>query len=76
MQPEDIAPFARSPIIFCRNAFIYFSPQAIKRVVGNFAALMPHPVSVRRRLGIAVERDHRVLARGDRRRVRLREARP
>jgi len=43
MQPEDIAPFARSPIIFCRNAFIYFSPQAIKRVVGNFAALMPVP---------------------------------
>ena len=43
MQPEDVAPFARSPIVFCRNAFIYFSPQAIKRVVDNFAALMPRP---------------------------------
>jgi chemotaxis protein methyltransferase CheR len=43
MQPEDVAPFARSPIVFCRNAIIYFSPQAIKRVVANFAALMPVP---------------------------------
>jgi len=43
MQPEEIAPFARSPIVFCRNAFIYFSPQAIRRVVNTFAALMPVP---------------------------------
>jgi chemotaxis protein methyltransferase CheR len=43
MQPEDVAPFARSPIVFCRNAFIYFSPQAIRRVVDNFASLMPVP---------------------------------
>ena len=43
MQPEDVAPFARSPIVFCRNAFIYFSPQSIKRVVDTFAALMPVP---------------------------------
>jgi chemotaxis protein methyltransferase CheR len=43
MQPEDVAPFARSPIVFCRNAFIYFSPQSIRRVVDNFASLMPVP---------------------------------
>jgi len=43
MQPEDVAPFARSPIVFCRNAFIYFSPQAVKRVVNNLAQLMPFP---------------------------------
>ena len=43
MQPEEIAPFARSPIVFCRNAFIYFSPQAIKRVVNTLATLMPVP---------------------------------
>jgi chemotaxis protein methyltransferase CheR len=43
MQPEEVAPFARSPIVFCRNAFIYFSPQAIKRVVATFAAQMPVP---------------------------------
>jgi len=43
MQPEQVTPFARSPIVFCRNAFIYFSPQAIRRVVDTFAALMPVP---------------------------------
>jgi chemotaxis protein methyltransferase CheR len=43
MIPEEVAPFARSPIVFCRNAFIYFSPQAIKRVVDTFATLMPTP---------------------------------
>ena len=43
MIPEEIAPFARCPIVFCRNAFIYFSPQAIKRVVDSFGALMPTP---------------------------------
>jgi chemotaxis protein methyltransferase CheR len=43
MVPEETAPYARSPIVFCRNAFIYFSPQAIKRVVAQFAALMPSP---------------------------------
>ncbi|MCU1385055.1 MAG: methyltransferase, CheR-type [Acidobacteria bacterium] len=43
MVPEEVAPYAHCPIVFCRNAFIYFSPQAIKRVVGQFGALMPSP---------------------------------
>jgi len=43
MQPDDVAPFARSPIVFCRNAFIYFSPQAVKRVVNHLAQVMPFP---------------------------------
>jgi len=43
MAPGEVATHARSPIIFCRNAFIYFSPAAIKRVVDQFAALMPPP---------------------------------
>ena len=43
MVPEQVAPYARSPIVFCRNAFIYFSPQAIKRVVEQLGALMPYP---------------------------------
>jgi chemotaxis protein methyltransferase CheR len=43
MVPEEVAPHARAPIVFCRNAFIYFSPQAIKRVVGQLAASMPTP---------------------------------
>jgi chemotaxis protein methyltransferase CheR len=43
MVPEEVAPYARAPIVFCRNAFIYFSPQAIKRVVAQLAASMPTP---------------------------------
>ena len=43
MMPEDVAPYARSPIVFCRNAFIYFSPQAIKHVVAGLGATMPSP---------------------------------
>jgi chemotaxis protein methyltransferase CheR len=43
MSPEEVAPLARCPIVFCRNAFIYFSPQAIKQVVDQFGALMPTP---------------------------------
>jgi chemotaxis protein methyltransferase CheR len=43
MAEHEVAPFARFPIVFCRNAFIYFSPQAVKRVVDQFAASMPAP---------------------------------
>ena len=43
MDPEEVSPYARFPIVFCRNAFIYFSPQAVRRVVDRFAALMPAP---------------------------------
>lgn len=34
-------PFAGCPIIVCRNLFIYFSEQSIRRVVYHFAARMP-----------------------------------
>jgi chemotaxis protein methyltransferase CheR len=43
MAPEEVAPYARFPIVFCRNAFIYFSPQAIKKVVAQFGESMPSP---------------------------------
>jgi chemotaxis protein methyltransferase CheR len=43
MQAADIAPIARTPIVFCRNAFIYFSPQSVRRVVDTLAGLMPEP---------------------------------
>ena len=33
----DIRPLARVDVIFCRNVFIYFSPEAIARVVASFA---------------------------------------
>ena len=37
----EIADLATSPIIFCRNVFIYFSQDAIRRTVKAFAGLMP-----------------------------------
>jgi len=38
---DEVTPLARSQIVFCRNAFIYFSPHAVRRVVDTFAAAMP-----------------------------------
>ena len=39
----EVEPLAASPVVFCRNAFIYFSPEAVRRVVDTFAAAMPAP---------------------------------
>jgi chemotaxis protein methyltransferase CheR len=43
MIPEEVAPYARFPIVFCRNAFIYFSPHAIGKVVAQLGRSMPSP---------------------------------
>ncbi len=43
MARDEVAPYASSPVIFCRNAFIYFSPQSVRQVVETFAAAMPSP---------------------------------
>ena len=43
LEPEELALLARCPIVFCRNAFIYFSPAATRSVVERFAAWMPAP---------------------------------
>ncbi len=40
---DEIAPFASSPVIFCRNVFIYFSPEATCRVARAFYERMPSP---------------------------------
>jgi chemotaxis protein methyltransferase CheR len=40
---DEIAPYASSPVIFCRNAFIYFSPSSVKAVVNALAERMPVP---------------------------------
>ncbi len=37
----DVAGLATAPVIFCRNVFIYFSPETIRRTIGMFAAGMP-----------------------------------
>jgi chemotaxis protein methyltransferase CheR len=43
MIPEEVAPYAPFPIVFCRNAFIYFSPQAVAKVVAQLGRSMPSP---------------------------------
>ena len=40
---DEVARFAAAPVIFCRNVFIYFSPDAIRKVVRLFAERMPTP---------------------------------
>lgn len=39
--PAEIADFARAPVVFCRNVFIYFSADAIRRTLASFAERMP-----------------------------------
>ena len=43
MDAEAVGAYATARVIFCRNAFIYFSADAIRRVVASFAAAMPNP---------------------------------
>ena len=43
MDPSAVAGMATAQIIFCRNVFIYFSPERVKDVVARFAAAMPSP---------------------------------
>ena len=38
---DEIDDLARSPVIFCRNVFIYFSPHAIRQTLATFATRMP-----------------------------------
>lgn len=37
----DTADLATSPVIFCRNVFIYFSPESTRRTAEQFARAMP-----------------------------------
>ncbi len=41
LEAKEIAVMAASPVIFCRNVFIYFSPQTIRRALFLFAKGMP-----------------------------------
>ena len=43
MNEHDVATMAAAPIIFCRNVFIYFSDEAIRKTVKMFARQMPRP---------------------------------
>lgn len=39
--PAETTSLAAAPVIFCRNVFIYFSPDAIRRSLAVFAQRMP-----------------------------------
>jgi chemotaxis protein methyltransferase CheR len=41
--PADVARWGASPVVFCRNVFIYFSETSIRRTVDLFAKYMPSP---------------------------------
>ena len=43
MVDEEIRSMAESPFIFCRNVFIYFSKESIKKTVALFHRHMPTP---------------------------------
>ncbi len=43
MAADQIGPLVRSPFVFCRNVFIYFSPNTIAKTVQRFAEGMPRP---------------------------------
>jgi chemotaxis protein methyltransferase CheR len=43
LDETDIRPMATAPFIFCRNVFIYFSPEAIQKTLSIFAKTMPDP---------------------------------
>jgi chemotaxis protein methyltransferase CheR len=40
---EDVARYASSSFVFCRNVFIYFSTTTISGIVSQFAQRMPKP---------------------------------
>ena len=43
MAANEVAPYLQAPIVFCRNAFIYFSPTSVKEVAATCAQHMPTP---------------------------------
>ena len=43
MDARHVTRYARAPVILCRNVFIYFSDQSIRRVLDVFEREMPSP---------------------------------
>jgi chemotaxis protein methyltransferase CheR len=43
MDSDEMSPFASSPVVFCRNVFIYFSDGAVRKTVNFLAQRMPKP---------------------------------
>ena len=71
---DEVRRHASAPIIVCRNVFIYFSDESIRRAVGVFERSdAGSRISVRRRFRVAAPPDRRVRAAGHRRRIHVRE---
>jgi|SRR5581483_9428707 len=43
MSKDEAQWYARAPVIFCRNVFIYFSAEGVRQVTAMFADSMPTP---------------------------------
>ena len=43
MEPRDLDAFGSARVVVCRNVFIYFSPENIRRTVRGLAERMPFP---------------------------------
>lgn len=43
MAQDEMRRHIGSQVVFCRNAFIYFSPESVKQAVRTFDAIMPTP---------------------------------
>ena len=43
MAEDQVSRHATAPVVFCRNVFIYFSDQSIRRALAVFERLMPSP---------------------------------
>ena len=43
VEEQEVSRHATAPIIFCRNVFIYFSDESIRRALGVFERAMPVP---------------------------------
>jgi chemotaxis protein methyltransferase CheR len=43
MADDEVSRHASAPLIFCRNVFIYFSDQSIRRALSSFERSMPSP---------------------------------
>ncbi len=43
MSEVEVAELSRAPVIYCRNVFIYFSEDAVRRVAASFYRHMPAP---------------------------------
>ena len=41
LEPKEISIMSTSPVVFCRNVFIYFSPETIRRALYLFSKGMP-----------------------------------